>query len=86
MSVGQRLDDYSDVLYEQPGVTGVLLGIVIHVANEFVVTEIGLVGALLFAFGTVAALWSDDWWGPAGRALSVAGAFILLVQAISSLV
>ncbi len=86
MSIGEQVDDWTNVLYEQPGVTGVLLGIVPHVADEFITLQLGFVGVLLFTFGTVAGIWSDDWWAPAGRALSVAGAFILLVQAVTELV
>lgn len=75
----------TDVLYERPGVTGILLGVVLRAASFFIETDIALVAFLLFAFGTVAALWADDWWGPAGRALSVAGAFVVLVVAVEGL-
>ena len=75
----------TDVLYEQPGVTGLLIGIALRFSDEFVATDVALVAAFLFAFGVVAALWSDDWWGPAGRALAVAGAFVILVRAVNSL-
>jgi hypothetical protein len=76
----------TDVLYERPGVTGILIGVVLRFAAEFVATPaIGAVALLLFAFGTVAALYNDGWWRPAGQALSVAGAFILLVAAVDQL-
>jgi hypothetical protein len=76
----------TDVLYEWPGITGLLVGIVLWTAGDFVeAPNLGAVALLLFAFGTVAALYNDDWWRPAGQALSVAGAFVLLVQAVISL-
>lgn len=75
----------TDTLYARPGVTGLLIGIALRFSNEFIGTDIALVSSFLFAFGVVAALWSDDWWGPAGRALAVAGAFVILVRAVASL-
>lgn len=75
----------TDVLYERPGVTGLLLGIVLRAASFFVNTDIALVALLLFAVGTVAGIWADDWWGPAGRALSIAGGFVILVVAVEGL-
>lgn len=76
---------YFDVLYERPGVTGVILGGVLRGASYFIETDVVLVAFLLFAFGTVAAIWADDWWRPAGQALSVAGAFVILVIAVAGL-
>lgn len=76
---------YFDVLYERPGVTGVILGGVLRGASYFIETDVVLVAFLLFAFGTVAAIWADDWWRPAGQALSVAGAFVILVVAVAGL-
>lgn len=79
---------YFDVLNERPGVTGLVLGLVLRVASSFSATsetDVVLVAFLLFAFGTVAAIWADDWWRPAGQALSVAGAFVILVVAVEGL-
>lgn len=75
----------TDVLYERPGVTGLLLGIVLRVASYFIQTDMALAAFLLFAFGTVTALYSEDWWKPAGQALMVAGAFVILVRAVVQL-
>lgn len=76
----------TDILYERPGVTGVLLGVVLRFAADFIqAANVGAVALLLFAFGVVAALWGDGWWRPAGQALSVAGGFILLVGAVTRL-
>lgn len=74
---------YIDLLEERPGVTGVLLGIVLRFSGDFINAQIGTIAVLLFAFGVVAALYSDAWWRPAGQALSVAGAFIVLVEAVT---
>lgn len=75
-----------DVLYDRPGVTGLLLGIVLRTTSFFVGTNtVPLVAFLLFSFGTVAAIWADDWWQHAGQALSVAGAFVILVIAVEGL-
>lgn len=74
-----------DVLYDRPGVTGILLGGVLRTTSYFIITDIVEVAILLFAFGTVAAIWSEDWWRPAGQALSVAGAFVILVIAVEGL-
>lgn len=74
-----------DVLYERPGLTGIVLGAVLQSASYFVATDVAFIAFLLFAFGTVVAIWSDDWWGPAGQALSVAGAFVILVIAVRGL-
>ncbi|WP_255195888.1 hypothetical protein [Halorarius litoreus] len=76
---------YMDVLEERPGVTGVLLGIVLRFSGDFVAAQIETIALLLFAFGVVAALYSEGWWRPAGQALSVAGAFIVLVGAVTQL-
>lgn len=79
---------YFDVLYERPGVTGVILGGVLR-TGSFVVDnpqDVVFVAFLLFAFGTVAAIWADNWWRPAGQALSVAGGFVILVVAVEGLV
>lgn len=73
---------YIDVLEERPGVTGVLLGIVLRFSGDFVNAQIETIAVLLFAFGVVAALYADSWWRPAGQALSVAGGFIVLVEAV----
>lgn len=76
----------TDVLYERPGVTGILLGIVLRFAGEFIeASSIGAVALLIFAFGVVAALYGEGWWSPAGQALSVAGAFVILVAAVARL-
>lgn len=75
----------TDALYERPGVTGVLLGVVLRFSGEFVDAQIETIAMLLFAFGVVAALYSDGWWRPAGQALSVAGGFIILVGAVTQL-
>jgi hypothetical protein len=73
---------YIDILEERPGVAGVLLGIVLRFSGGFINAQIGTIAVLLFAFGVVAALYSTEWWRPAGQALSVAGAFIILVEAV----
>lgn len=74
----------TDVLYERPGVTGLLLGIVLRFSGDFVNADIETIALLLFAFGVTAALYNDGWWRPAGQALSVAGGFIILVGAVAS--
>lgn len=76
---------YIDILEERPGVTGVLLGVVLRFSGDFVAAQIETIAMLLFAFGVVAALYSDGWWRPAGQALSVAGGFIVLVGAVTRL-
>lgn len=76
---------YIDVLEERPGVTGVLLGIVLRFSGDFVAAQVETIAMLLFAFGVVTALYAESWWRPAGQALSVAGAFIVLVGAVVEL-
>ena len=76
---------YAELLYDRPGVTGLLLGIVLRFAGDFVDAQVNLVALLLFSFGVVVAIWADDWWSRPGQAMSVAGAFVLLVAAVGEL-
>ncbi|MFC6942313.1 hypothetical protein ACFQE8_20430 [Salinirubellus sp. GCM10025818] len=76
---------YTEQLYDRPGLTGLLLGIVLRFAGDFVGAQVNLVALLLFSFGVVVAIWADDWWSRPGQAMSVAGAFVILVAAVGEL-
>lgn len=72
-----------DVLRERPFLTGLLLGLVMFLLRAGV--RNGRLPMLLFALGVVLAIFGESWYRPAGQALAGAGATVILLDSLMSL-
>jgi hypothetical protein len=73
-----------ETLRDRPFLTGLLLGLVLFLSGSIAQAASGTVALLVFAAGTVGAIYARGWLRPAGQALAGAGATVLLLEIVSN--
>lgn len=76
-----------DVEYfrDRPYLTGLLLGLSLWLIAEFRVIGLAQVALVFLGVGIVLAVWGDDWYETAGKALAAAGGTLVLMPILLGL-
>lgn len=70
---------------DRPYLTGLLLGFSLWLIAEFRVIGLAQVALVFLGVGIVLAVWGDDWYETAGKALAAAGATLVLIPILLGL-
>lgn len=74
-----------ELFRDRPYLTGLLLGFALWLIAEFQAIGLMQVALVFLGAGIVLAVWGDDWYETAGKALAAAGATLVLIPILFGL-
>lgn len=74
-----------DYFRDRPYLTGLLLGSALWLIAKFRVIGLAQVALVFLGVGVVLAVWGEDWYETAGKALAAAGATLVLIPILIGL-